>query len=747
MDLLAQNQTNAPRLYTPGEVVTAQQGFMKGHGTYVEGDDIIASVAGVIEQVNKLVSIKPLKSRYVGEIGDVVVARITEVQQKRWKVDTNSRLDSVLLLSSVNLPGGELRRRVAEDEQAMRKLRTGWNSSQVHEPLRPDEQAAIISVIKRNEELEIAERQRVGRLVERVEKIKSRAVERGPNCCRLCGDTFGILRAQRIICEDCRKSVCPKCSLDISIRYHTTEKTREIWLCRICSETREMWKKTGAWFFKGLPNYEVPSSATSTPTRNTPIVAEANDVLINQRKVQSCQSTPTRNVRVKKLTIRVCDSSSEEELEVIKARGKAEDVVDNACSNMNQVCLKEGDKREAKNGTKTSPTINEGKLQREDSFRMRTFGSIRSFIDGTTGERKLSNAFFFNNRSNSRSEAGSAQPEFDTISTASTVYTTASNTNNRRESSNYCSSHRRSSVSSSWSISDSSSGNSATTASMSAANQANAHCRDPLLGWLEVAITYRENFHTLDATVVRARDLPPMDSLGLTDPYCKLNIITAEGTAKYTRWQKTKCVHKTRNPEFNETLQFVGVEPEELGNALLYVAIFDEDKYGHDFLGAAKIGLSTVHNTNQYRISVPLGPEDQYSNAAEMSQEWPHGKVLVSLCYNTKRRALTVNIKQCVNLIPMDNNGMWHYVVKWRTLNPIYNEEFHFEASPHDLNKQSIIITVWDKDLGKSNDFLGSLIIGFNSKGERLQQWLDCIRLPDHFHEKWHCLAGENPLH
>jgi hypothetical protein len=46
--------------------------------------------------------------RYTGEIGDVVIGRITEVQQKRWKVDTNSRQDSVLLLSSVNLPGGEL---------------------------------------------------------------------------------------------------------------------------------------------------------------------------------------------------------------------------------------------------------------------------------------------------------------------------------------------------------------------------------------------------------------------------------------------------------------------------------------------------------------------------------------------------------------------------------------------------------------------------------------------------------------
>lgn len=95
--------------------------FHRGHGTYGEDDNIKASVAGIMEQVNKLISIRPLKSRYVGEIGDVVVARITDVQQKRWRVDTNSRLDSVLQLSSVNLPGGELRRRSVEDEQMMRK--------------------------------------------------------------------------------------------------------------------------------------------------------------------------------------------------------------------------------------------------------------------------------------------------------------------------------------------------------------------------------------------------------------------------------------------------------------------------------------------------------------------------------------------------------------------------------------------------------------------------------------------------
>lgn len=110
-----------PQLFTPGEIITCQSGFMRGHGTYMEEDALTASVAGVVEQVNKLISVRPIKNRYNGEVGDVIVGRITEVQQKRWKVDTNSRLDSVLLLSSVNLPGGELRRRSLEDEHMMRK--------------------------------------------------------------------------------------------------------------------------------------------------------------------------------------------------------------------------------------------------------------------------------------------------------------------------------------------------------------------------------------------------------------------------------------------------------------------------------------------------------------------------------------------------------------------------------------------------------------------------------------------------
>lgn len=53
-----------------------------------------------------MLSVRPLKTRYTAEIGDIVVGRITEVAMRRWKVDTNARQDANLLLSSVSLPGG-----------------------------------------------------------------------------------------------------------------------------------------------------------------------------------------------------------------------------------------------------------------------------------------------------------------------------------------------------------------------------------------------------------------------------------------------------------------------------------------------------------------------------------------------------------------------------------------------------------------------------------------------------------------
>ncbi|KAI6124605.1 hypothetical protein EV401DRAFT_1856604 [Pisolithus croceorrhizus] len=113
-------ETGEYRLTCPGETITSAHDFMRGHGTYVDDELVVASVAGTVQRVNKLVTVRAARSRYNAEVGDLVVGRITEVQPRRWKVDANSRQDAVLMLSSVNLPGGVQRRKLESDELQMR---------------------------------------------------------------------------------------------------------------------------------------------------------------------------------------------------------------------------------------------------------------------------------------------------------------------------------------------------------------------------------------------------------------------------------------------------------------------------------------------------------------------------------------------------------------------------------------------------------------------------------------------------
>ena len=79
----------------PGQQIIVDKGFLKGHGTYTDdsndfennGPNLFACVPGQIERVNKLVTVKPIKCRYIGAIGDLIVGRITSIENKRWKVD------------------------------------------------------------------------------------------------------------------------------------------------------------------------------------------------------------------------------------------------------------------------------------------------------------------------------------------------------------------------------------------------------------------------------------------------------------------------------------------------------------------------------------------------------------------------------------------------------------------------------------------------------------------------------------
>ena len=94
------------QIVTPGEVLTSDMSFMRGHGTFVKNNQLISSVAGRVERVNKLISVKPIKSRFDGEVGDVIVGRIIDIGHRKWKVDINGRHDAILHLAAINLPGG-----------------------------------------------------------------------------------------------------------------------------------------------------------------------------------------------------------------------------------------------------------------------------------------------------------------------------------------------------------------------------------------------------------------------------------------------------------------------------------------------------------------------------------------------------------------------------------------------------------------------------------------------------------------
>ncbi|KAJ6657305.1 hypothetical protein lerEdw1_002672 [Lerista edwardsae] len=145
------------------------------------------------------------------------------------------------------------------------KLQTGWS---VHtfqtdrqrktQALNSKEMEIILDVIRRAEKLDVIEQQRIGCLVERLENMQKNVMGNGVSQCLLCGETLGLLGSTAVFCQDCKKKVCTKCGIETL----GTQK-RPLWLCKICSEQREVWKRSGAWFYKGLPKYILPLKSTS----------------------------------------------------------------------------------------------------------------------------------------------------------------------------------------------------------------------------------------------------------------------------------------------------------------------------------------------------------------------------------------------------------------------------------------------------------------------------------------------------
>ena len=69
---------------------------------------------------DRVIFIKPIRTYYRPDTGDIVVGRVVSVEQSRWQVDIGSYQHGLLNLSAINLPGGIQRRKVEEDKLHMR---------------------------------------------------------------------------------------------------------------------------------------------------------------------------------------------------------------------------------------------------------------------------------------------------------------------------------------------------------------------------------------------------------------------------------------------------------------------------------------------------------------------------------------------------------------------------------------------------------------------------------------------------
>ncbi|RXM92789.1 Rabphilin-3A [Acipenser ruthenus] len=277
------------------------------------------------------------------------------------------------------------------------------------------------------------------------------------------------------------------------------------------------------------------------------------------------------------------------------------------------------------------------------------------------------------------------------------------------------------------------------------------------LGALEFSLLYEQESSSLYCTIIKAKGLKPMDSNGLADPYVKLHLLPGASKSNKLR---TKTLRNTRNPTWNETLVYHGITDEDMQKKTLRISVCDEDKFGHnEFIGETRMPLKKLKLNQKKNFNICLERVIPADHSGEVEER---GRVLVSLMYSTQLGRLIVGIVRCVHLAAMDANGysdpfvkIWlkpdmgkkaknKTQIKKKTLNPEFNEEFFYDIKHSDLAKKSLDISVWDYDIGKSNDYIGGCQLGITAKGEYLKHWYECLKNKDKKIERWHTLVNAN---
>ncbi|XP_037113367.1 double C2-like domain-containing protein alpha [Syngnathus acus] len=312
------------------------------------------------------------------------------------------------------------------------------------------------------------------------------------------------------------------------------------------------------------------------------------------------------------------------------------------------------------------------------------------------------------------------------------------------------------------------------------------------LGTLEFELRYEQATSQLHCTVIRAKGLKPMDFNGLADPYVKVHLLP--GASKANKL-KTKTIRNSLNPVWNETLTYVGITQQDMNRKTLRLTVCDEDKLTHnELIGESRVSLKRIQGDHTKHFHTCLEHPPPLPSPSTMGEalrgiscylrEWENeqlhsleerGRLLLSLQFlpppcggddepdEDGGGGLCVGVKRCAHLAAMDVNGFSDPYVKIylkpdihkkskhktavikKTLNPEFNEEFFYEMSLSELANKTLEVTVWDYDLGRSNDFIGGVCLGAQALGDALRHWTDCLNNKGQQVERWHILTNQLP--
>ncbi|XP_017669966.1 PREDICTED: rabphilin-3A [Lepidothrix coronata] len=653
------------------------------------------------------------------------------------------------------------------------QLPSGWGGQadrqRKGEELTDEEKEIINRVIARAEKMEEMEQERIGRLMTRLEDMRRSVLGDGVNRCILCGEQLGPRGSACVVCEDCKKNVCTKCGVQT-----TNNRPHAIWLCKICSEQREVWKRSGAWFFKGLPKQMLPqpmpvskNKGPQAPSEPSPAEPPTPDPKVSSR-------APTRGSCLYPSPAG-SDTTASPRGSRRPAEGRA-----GPCGSEDTGGDTESRDYGAESGVSRSPGVK----------RTNSVQASRPPPPATAGPAAGPAPAAAPAAARPGPGAGGRFPERQASPPLGPSEPARAAAREERGG-GYAAPPAREERPA-WQPPAFQQPPAATPASAAPQRQqqqqqqqpqeeeedANSYDSDEgtTLGALEFSLLYDQENSSLHCTLIKAKGLKPMDSNGLADPYVKLHLLPGASKSNKLR---TKTLRNTRNPVWNETLVYHGITDEDMQRKTLRISVCDEDKFGHnEFIGETRVSLKKLKANQKKNFNICLERviptkrtgttgasrgmalyEEEVDRGGDVEER---GKILVSLMYSTQQGGLIVGIVRCVHLAAMDANGysdpfvkLWlkpdmgkkakHKTqIKKKTLNPEFNEEFFYDIKHSDLAKKSLDISVWDYDIGKSNDYIGGCQLGITAKGERLKHWYECLKNKDKKIERWHTLQNEN---